>query len=179
MKETTLSIRYARALIDVLAADEHETVRRQFTTVVEMARENPDLLGFLANPFVKDGDKISVIEKIAFRAGLNEKLANFIILLVRQDRMGAIHDIYFSLDRMVTNLRPDIEAVVESPVELSAEDIENIQQRIEPLFGKAVKLNLKINTEILGGIRIKTGDKIIDATVDNSLQLIKQSIIRG
>ena len=179
MKETTLSIRYARALIDAVGEGEHENVRRQFESVIEMIAENSSLLGFLANPFVEDEDKISVVTQIAERAELNEMLRNFIFLLVQKNRVSAIEDMFSSFDRMVKEMREQVEAIVETPIGLSAADLESIESRIAPLFEKKVELKMKITPEILGGVRVRTGDKIIDATVDNSLELIKQSIIRG
>jgi F-type H+-transporting ATPase subunit delta len=179
MKETTLSIRYARALIDALGEGEHENVRKQFESVIEMIAGNNLLIAFLANPFVEDEDKTSVVTQIAQRAELNDLLRNFIFLLVRKNRVSAIEDIFFSFDRMVTGMREQVEAIVETPVELSAADLESIQGRITPLFEKKVELKMKIDPDILGGVRVRTGDKVIDATVDNSLQLIKQSIIKG
>ena len=178
MKETTLSIKYARALIDVLGEGGHENVRGQFESVIEMIAGSDSLIGFLSNPFVEDEDKIDIVVQIAQRAQLNDMLRNFIVLLVRKNRISIIVDTFSSFDRMVREMREQVEAIVETPVELSTADLESIQSRIAPLFEKKVELKMKIDPGILGGVRVRTGDIIIDATVDNSLQLIKQLIIK-
>jgi len=179
MKETTLSIRYARALMTALEPDQYQRVRDDFEEIVTLCRENPDLPAFLNNPFVDDKDKSEIAATFAERIGFDQKLLNFLLVLIREDRLNYIEDIFFSFDKMIKAVRKKIEAEVESAIELSSDQLEKIKTTLRDRFGKEVELKTRLDSRILAGIRIRIGDKIIDSTITNNLQLLKQSIIGG
>ena len=139
----------------------------------------PDVRLFLNNPFIEDEDKAEVVTAIAQCGEFNQKLVNFILLIIRQDRFTYVEDIFYSFDKFVRQRRHKIEAVVESAVELSADEIEKLKGSLKNRFQREIDIKTRLNPQILAGIRVRIGDKIIDATVNNSLQLLKQSIVRG
>ncbi len=177
MKETTLSIRYARALMKALSVKKHERARDDFEGWVALCNENRELRLFINNPFVDEKDKVEITTALAKRGGCDKMLLNFLLVLIREDRFDHLDDIFYSFDKMVRGLREKMAVVVESAVELSAKETKKIAGFLQNRFQRQVEIETEINPQLLGGVRIRVGDKIIDATVVNNLQLLKQSIV--
>ena len=179
MKETTLSITYGRALIEALSPEECQSVHEGFHQLVTLFRENPSVPLFLTNPFVSQADKKEIINTIAGRIGIDGKLLNFFFVLIREDRMAHLEDIYYSFDRVIKSRSDTIEAEVESAIELNSDELEKIKRILHRRFKKDIKLTSKLDPQILAGIRIRVGDKIIDSSVSNNLQQLRQALSGG
>jgi len=66
-----------------------------------------------------------------------------------------------------------------APIELSPEEVEEVKQALREKFGKEVYLDLKVDPSIIGGLRIKIGDFVWDATFKRQLRVMQEIIEKG
>lgn len=137
------------------------------------------LFALLENPKVSFDDKAKVLSE---RLGdMNPQALELVAELVAKGRLAAISDIALEYQRLVDNYR-GIEgaevAEITTAIPLDDEDKLKIAQRITSLVGKPVVLKPIVDANIIGGIIIKVGDKLIDGSIRSKLEALKRDMGR-
>ncbi|HIK37613.1 MAG: ATP synthase F1 subunit delta [Geminocystis sp.] len=162
---------YAEALMSVAQA--HNIVQdigAQVRELKNIFQQCQDLCQFLASPLIKATDKKEVIRK-AFGGQVHPFLLNFLLLLVDRRRIGfaqAIFDEYLGVLRRLNNT---VLAEVTAAVTLSDGQREALVNKIRSLTGaQAVELETRVDPSLMGGIIIKIGSQVYDASVRGQLR---------
>jgi len=169
VRSREIARRYAEALFSLAReqsdVDKIESAYQQVLTDVAGV---PEVSRFLAHPLVSREKKNEMIGK-AFPA-LPGHLRNLIRLLVRNGREDYLDLIY---EEYVT-LRADEEGVIRVQVataqEFSSEDRDRLTERLARALGRRVKLEERLDPELLGGVRLEIDGKVIDGTLRAKLE---------
>ena len=169
---------YAEALMS-LAKEKNITdeIGGNIRSLKTLFDESEDLGTFLASPLVSAEDKKEVIKKIASEQ-VNPFLLNFLLLLVDRQRINvaeAIFDKYLENLRKLNNV---VLAEVTSAVQLYEGEAEKLVEKIKALTGaNGVEIETNIDPDIIGGVIIKVGSQIYDASIKGQLRRISRSML--
>ncbi|MCG8550136.1 MAG: ATP synthase F1 subunit delta, partial [Desulfobacterales bacterium] len=105
-----------------------------------------------------------------------ETLVNFFKILVDKKRSDVIRDVYDDLEIMVNEHKGFVVARVESVVPLDANEIEVLETKLNKVTGKTVTVDNVINPDIMGGLVVKVGDKVVDGSVKRKLDNPKHEL---
>lgn len=167
---------YAKAMFDV--TEETETtdkVLEQFSEVVKTIKENKDLSDVLKTPFILADDKKAILEKI-FSDTTDIYLINFLKVLIDRKKIRYIDDVYQRFVELVNDKKTLENGIVYSVVQLSNEEIKNLEDKMSKKFSRVVKLENKIDESLMGGVFIKIGNKEIDGTVRSRINGLKKEL---
>ncbi len=169
---------WARALFEV--AKEHgllDEVREQLGAFVDALNENRDLMVFFFSPYFsplekKDGLKRAVTDG-------EPVLMNFLEALIERHRMPAIFRIKVRYELLWEDERDLLPVEVTSAIELDKSIVGSIGDRIGKQTKRTVELSSKVDPDILGGIVLRVGNVILDASIRNRLEQLRKQVARA
>ena len=164
---------YARALLS-LTQDSGSTdeVNGLAGSVLTLLNQSQELADFLANPISSADAKKGVLQKILGES-TNTTFLNFLQLLVDRGRVALLIPILTQFQALVREVNQTVLAEVSSAVELSDDQKEAIRQKVKAMTdAKAVELIASLDSSLLGGVIIKVGSQVIDASLRGQLRRI-------
>lgn len=126
------------------------------------AAEHPEFRAVATHPQVSKKQAESLVEGLLDE--VNAEQRNFARLLVDNRRLLVLPEIYALFESLRAEAEKTVNVVVDSAYELSATQQEKIVASLKKRMGREVKLTCKIDGQLLGGIVIRAGDKVIDGS---------------
>ncbi|HLD09793.1 MAG TPA: F0F1 ATP synthase subunit delta [Methylophilaceae bacterium] len=130
---------------------------------------DPQMKAVIDNPKVVAGDLerlfLSVCEKKLDKAG-----ENMVKLLVEYGRLALLPEVAQAFEELKAQDEGMLEAEITAAVKPSDSEVKALVKRLESKFGKKIEASVKVDPEIIGGIKIVIGDTVIDASVRGQLQ---------
>ncbi|MDJ0733774.1 MAG: ATP synthase F1 subunit delta [Nostocaceae cyanobacterium] len=162
---------YAQALMSVAQANNlTEELGTDVRSLLGLLSENDELSTFLGNPFITVEDKKAVINRV-LGDGANAYLRNFLMLLVDRRRIILLADICQEYLALLRQLTQTALAEVTSAVPLTEEQQQTVKEKVKAMTGAVnVELETKIDSDIIGGVIIKVGSQVIDASLRGQLR---------
>ena len=169
---------YARSLFE--AAEENEKldeVREQLGQFADAVDAERELQIFLFSPYFSTEEKVDGLERTVQDA--EPILLNFLKLLVENHRMPAIFRIRRAYDALWEDHNKLLPVAVTSAVELDEETVRHIGDRIQEQTGRTVELSSSVEPDILGGIVVRVGNQVLDASIRNRLESLRKQVVRS
>ena len=169
---------YARALFE--AARDNDVLDRVHDELGEFADAldgERDLQVFLFSPYFSSEEKKDGVKRIVSDA--DERLVNFLELLAERHRMPALFRIRRTFDAMWAEENKLLPVTVTSAVDLDESLVNDIGKRIEEQTGRQVELSSKVDPGVLGGLQVRVGNMVLDATVRNRLEQLRKQVARA
>jgi ATP synthase F1 delta subunit len=169
---------YADALFEAAEAkgnlDEVHTQLEQFT---EEMNESGDMRVLFFSPYFSSADKREAISKAL--SGAEPELVNFLELLAEKHRMPAIFRIRQRFEELWAEERKQLEVNVTSAIELDPSVVEQVGKEIEKQTGRTVELSSSVDENVLGGLVLRVGNVVLDASLRNKLEKMRREIARA
>lgn len=177
MSEAVVAKRYAEALYRLgLEKDSLEQLVDELSIVQEVFQKNKQLDTFLKHPRINNEKKKQFLAE-AFQ-GLHSDALKTIKLLVDRQRTEIIPSIIDHFIHMVNDAKGIAEATVFSVRELAGAEKQHLEQSIAKRFNKSqVKLLNVVDPSIIGGVKIRVGNTIIDGSISRKLRRIERNIV--
>jgi ATP synthase F1 delta subunit len=169
---------YARALFE--AAQEQgrlDVVREQLGEVADALDSNRDLQVFFFSPYFSTKEKQDGLARTLTDA--DPLLTNFLELLIEKHRMPVIFRMRRRLDSLWEQENRLLPVHVTSAIALEDETVAQIGERIGAQTGRRVELTATVDENILGGIVLRVGNAILDASIRNRLEQLRKQVARG
>jgi len=169
---------YSRALFEV--AQEHDNLDdiheqlQQFADELDGSRE---LKVFFFSPYFSSQEKKEGIGKVL--DGADEHFVRFLELLAERHRMPAVFRIRRNFDKLWAEENRVLEVSVTSAVELDRDVVKTIEKRIEEQTGRTVELEAKVDPDVLGGLVLRVGNMVMDASVRNRLERLRKQVAKA
>jgi F-type H+-transporting ATPase subunit delta len=166
--------RYADALFD-LARDGGalETVEADMKAVRKSISASSDLRTLLKSPVYGADAQAKAIEAVAARAGFAPLTRNFIALVAKNRRLFALEAMASAFAQRLAAHRGEVTAEAISAAPLNDDQTRRLRGEIERQLGKAVNLHTRVDPELLGGLIVKVGSKMIDSSLKTKLSRLK------
>jgi len=169
---------YAEALFDV-AKDKGklDAVRDELAQFVDAVEGNRELQVFFFSPYFSSAEKVAGLKRAVSDA--DAELVNFLELLIEKQRMPEIFRIRRQLDELWKQENRRIDVTVTSAVTLEPSVVEKVGEEIERQTGQKVELSSRVDAEILGGIVLQVGNKVLDASIRSRLEKLRKSVAQA
>jgi len=166
---------YAEALFDsAKGAGKLDVIKEQLEQFVDALDGSRDLQLFFFSPYFSSAEKRDGLAKTL--DGAEPELLNFLGLLAEKHRMPAVFRIRDRFDQLWDEENKQLEVTVTSAVELDPELVQRIGSEIEQQTGQTVDLDSKVDPDILGGLVLRVGNKVLDASVRNRLDKLRKNV---
>ncbi len=170
--------RYARALFEATDSLQVETVSESLNVLSEVWLKTANLRTALLNPSLKSEQRIGLVKEVsAAVAPRNVSILNFVMLLVENKRLSLIPEIASQFSWMVDELKKALSLQISSAFEISQTEKEQYEERIRKDFGALAKITWSVNPQLIGGMVIKSGDRLIDSSIRGSLEKMTAQLL--
>jgi F-type H+-transporting ATPase subunit delta len=169
---------YARALFEV--AREHgklDELREQLAQFADALEQNRELAVFFFSPYFSTKEKQDSLGRLL--DGADEELLNFLSLLIEKHRMPVIFRIRAEYERLWDEENRTLPVEITSAIELDQATTESLGKKIGERAGRKVTLAAHVDPNILGGIVVRVGNSILDASIRNRLEQLRRHVAQG
>ena len=182
MTGNVVSRRYAKALFAVGAAKgeaEQKTYGDQLVELSESLLGAPEAMEFFKNPSFSADEKKAVVNQLVGKISADPMVKNFCDLLADRGRVEMLPVIASDYKAMMDAVSGVLTGELITVSELNEDRKSAIKDSLEKRAGKKLELTFDTDKDILGGIVLKIGDKVMDASLKAQLQILKENIKRG
>ncbi len=179
MSNINISNRYATALLEL--AEEKKSLE-EIAVDVELVKNT--LLGskqiqlMLLNPVIKSEKKHQILTEI-FKGRVSDEILDFILFILKKNR----EDLLTMMIKRFLELRDErlgiVDAKVLSTIGFSDEQKKKLQQKLEEVIKKKIRITFKEDKNLIGGFIIKVNDTVYDASIKHQLELLKENFLKG
>ncbi len=164
---------YAQALMGTAqSADLVDKMGEDVAFLRSILKDSDELQAVLASPVVKPETKKGILRQIAGET-VHSYTLNFLQILVDRGRIVFLDSICSQFQTLLRELRQTALAEVVSAVELSDEQKESVRQKVIQISGaRQVELQTSVDPDLIGGVIIKVGSQVIDASLRGQLRRI-------
>jgi F-type H+-transporting ATPase subunit delta len=169
---------YARALFDAAREqDKLDVVHEQLGQVADAVAENRDLQVFFFSPYFSTPEKKEGLRRAL--ADADETVVNFLELLLEKHRMPAIFRIRREFHELWERENRLLPVQVTSAIELDESTVQQIGDAIGKQTGQRIELTSQVDPDILGGIVLRVGNSILDASIRNRLEQLRKQVAKA
>ena len=169
---------YARALFEAaMEGDALDRVHEELDEFADALETDRNLQIFLFSPYFSSEEKKDGVTRIVTDA--DERFVNFLELLAERHRMPALFRIRRAFDSMWAEENKLLPVTVTSAVELDEALVNDIGKRIEEQTGRQVELSSNVDPDVLGGLQVRVGNMVLDATVRNRLEQLRKQVAKA
>jgi F-type H+-transporting ATPase subunit delta len=168
---TGVAGRYASALFELARErDALDAVARDLDALSAMLEDLPELDRALKSPVVKTESKAGIARSLGEKAGFHDLTVRFLGVLGEQQRLDLLTGMVRAFGALVAEHRGEATVEVVSAVPLAPEQEEAVREMAATSLGKTVQLKTAVDPELLGGLVLRIGSRMIDASVRTKLR---------
>jgi len=169
---------YARSLFAVAREhDKLDLIHEQLAQFAAAVSANRDLQTFFFSPYFASPEKEDGLERML--EGVDETLLNFLKLLIEKHRMPVIFRIRAEFERLWEEENRLLPVEITSAVALDPATTQSLGETIGERAGRKVTLSAKVDPDILGGIVVRVGNSILDASIRTRLEQLRRHVAQG
>jgi ATP synthase F1 delta subunit len=169
---------YARALFEVASdQDKLDDIHEQLGEFADAVGENRDMARFFFSPYFSTEEKKEALHKTV--SGADDAFMNFLEALLERHRMPVIFRIRQRFDQFWEEERKLLPVEVTSAVELDKKTVNDIGKSIGEQVGRKVELSSKVDPEILGGVVLRVGNFVLDASIRHRLEQLRKQVAQA
>lgn len=179
-RTTEVGDRYAQALFDL--ADETgalEPVRVDLKSLTAAWGDSADLRRLATSPVIAAEDQQKGLTAIADTANFNPTTRNFLGLLAQNGRARDLTAVIAGFERLYAKKTGVVAAEVVSAQALDAGQMDKIKAALRTALGRDPELSARVDPSILGGLKVKVGSKLFDASLKTKLDQMKFALKRA
>jgi F-type H+-transporting ATPase subunit delta len=173
-----IAVVYARSLFEVAQdQDKLDVVRDQLGAFADALSETRELQVFFFSPYFSTQEKEDGLERAVTDA--DPVVLNFLKLLIEKHRMPVLFRIRANYDALWEEENKLLPVQITSAVELDKEIVSQLGDRIAEQTDRKVDISADVDPEILGGIVVRVGNSVLDASVRNRLEQLRRQVARA
>ncbi len=176
-KSGLVATRYAAALLDMAEDGKAvEAVEKDIISLQGMIAESEDFQKMMQNPLITREQQSKAVLAIADKAGFQELTKNFLGVVVANNRLDILSVIAQAFQRELTKYRGDVEAKVQTAFALSPKQTKDLQKKLSEALGSNVTLDVEVDNDLLGGMVVTVGSRMIDNSVKRKLEMLRRAM---
>lgn len=175
-----VAVRYASAFLD-MAAEQGvvQQVEKDMAELAVMLKDSADLQALIANPLIGRAQQSAAIEALAQQAQFNGLTLRFLGVLAQNRRLAALSSLLKAFDNELRRRRGEIQARVQTAYPLSPAQSKTLQEQLTQAMGAQVTLDVSVNKDLLGGMSVTVGSRMIDDSVRSKLERLQRAMTSG
>ncbi|WP_296815866.1 F0F1 ATP synthase subunit delta [Brevundimonas sp.] len=180
LKADEVSERYARALFELAEeAGELDAVRADLKSLKAMLADSGDLRRLASSPLYSAEDKGKAFVALASQAGFRMTTAKFLGLLTQNGRAAALPGVIAAYERLWARKTGVVAAQVTSAKPLTKAQLDAVKTSLRQALGKDPEIETRVDAGLLGGLKVKVGSRLFDASLKTKLDTLKFALKRA
>ena len=168
--------RYAEAAFQLATRDRSiETWRAELERAA--AETDGQLMDVLANPALPLDQRVDAATRVY--GGLSQPVRNLLLLLVRRGRIEQLPRVVAEFTRLDDRRQNITHATATSAAPLTDLEVRALTARLEQMSGGRIALTTDIDADLLGGLIVRVGDRLIDGSVRGRLERLRNQLASG
>jgi F-type H+-transporting ATPase subunit delta len=171
--------RYAEALINISAEKNLIAQHQQelgFVTDIYGSRE--DFRNFLLNPRTDMESRKELVRSV-FRDRVRNEVLSFLLLLLDKGRIKYLQGIYEEYVRLAEEKQNILDMTITAAAPLEDRQVDGIAEKFRRLYkASSVKASVVIDRSLVGGVRVRIGDKLMDGSIKGRLKELQDILLR-
>jgi F-type H+-transporting ATPase subunit delta len=173
-----IAVVYARSLFEVAKdQDKLDDVRDELGAFADALSDSRELQVFLFSPYFSTQEKEDGLARAVTDA--DPVILNFLKLLIEKHRMPVMFRIRAEYDRLWEEENKLLPVEITSAIELDEPIVKQLGDRISEQTGRTVELSAVVEPDILGGLVVRVGNSILDASIRNRLEQLRKQVARA
>lgn len=163
--------RYAQAIYQAML-EQWQSALNQVQAVLS---KDQALYATLADSSKDFNERAKALEA-ALPKGLPVEITNLLKVLLQEGNLDLVSDVGSALGRVVSGQQAPVKAEITSAVELSEQEKEALRQSLVKQFGADLTFSFRVDPALLGGLRVRVGDSLMDTSVASRLTALRESL---
>ena len=174
---TGIAKRYAKAVFE-LSRDSGEVDRleKDVDALEAALSASSDLRALIASPIYRRSDQARAMAALAPKMELSAPVTGALGLMANKRRLFVLPQLLVELRLRIAQERGEVSADVVSAKKLTKTQSEKLSKALSARIGKDVKLNQSVDDELIGGLVVKVGSKMIDTSIRSRLAALKNAM---
>ena len=171
---TTTSREYAEALFELaVQANVTQETSEGVETVISALMQMPEYRALLASPAISKEERLTALDT-AFRGKIPDILLAILRMMVSRGHVSALNGMARDYEELARGYRGESMAVVTSAVPLKEAETVALREKLEKKLARKITLQCQVNPDLIGGIRVEVDGRVIDGSIRNKLDEIKE-----
>ena len=182
MIDTVVARRYANAIFALGKKDGDEALSARgecLAALGETLAAAPGLDLTLKSPVIGVEEKKAVLDKLLGKLKADQTLRNFCFLLADKERLAFLREISAWYGKLLDEAKGVVRGQIVTAVKLPADKKAKLKESLEKKTGAAIELTFAVDKDILGGMVLKMGDRVLDASLRAQLGILRETFKRG
>ena len=169
---------YARALFEVaLDQEKLDEIHEQLGQFADAVDQNRDLATFFFSPYFSSEEKKDALGRAV--DGADPAFMNFLQALVERHRMPVIFRIRTRFEQLWQEERKLLPVQITSAITLDEAMVRGIGDQIGEQVGRTVELSSSVDAELIGGVVLRVGNVVLDASIRNRLEQLRKQVAQA
>jgi F-type H+-transporting ATPase subunit delta len=166
--------RYATALFDLAReANAIDQVQSDLKFFDALVTSNPDLMRLVRSPVFGADEQARALASVLEKAGISGIAANFLRVVASNRRLFAVRDMIRAFNKLVAAHKGEVTAQVTVAEQLNDTRMNDIRAALREVTGKDVQIDMQVDPSIIGGLKVKLGSRMVDASLRTKLNSIR------
>lgn len=146
--------------------------------VLEALTANPDFGKLMNHPKILKEEKLKVLEEI-FKGRVSDEMTGFMTIIIKKDRFAEMEEIFNYFISKVKEYKGIGVAFVTTPLALNEIQKANVRERLlETTSYQEMEIDYAVDEELIGGMVIRIGDRVVDSSVRTKLEELKRQLLK-
>jgi F-type H+-transporting ATPase subunit delta len=169
-----LAGRYATALFELARdAGKIDDIASELSALKGELSSNDELALLVSSPRIGKAEKIAVVQAIGQSSGLSDLVTNFLGALAQNGRLSALSDAADAFQILAANHRGELTAQVRAAHALTDMQVDALKSKLRAAVGRDIAVDVTVDEELLGGLVVKVGSKMIDSSIKTKLDRLE------
>ncbi|MFQ5623461.1 MAG: F0F1 ATP synthase subunit delta [Paracoccaceae bacterium] len=169
--------RYAQALFELAnEAGKAKEVESDLDSLAQAIADSPDLRGAIYSPVYSRADKVAAMSAVCRKMGLGAEVANTVGLMALKRRLFVLPQMIKAVKALLAADRGEVSAEVTAARKLSSAQSKALAAALKKSFGKDVSMNVAVDEDLIGGLVVKVGSKMIDTSIRSKLSKLQNAM---
>ena len=170
---------YAKSLFELASDaggnDKVVEIADELEQICELMRQDKEVRLFFTSPIIDVPKRSETISAI-FSNRVTDLTLRFLLVLNNKGRLNHLESISVAFDLLVQEAFGRVEVDVFTPTAIDADSINIIKGKVQSMLGKEPVLHPYVDKKMLGGLKLRIGDQLIDGSVQTKLRRLSESI---
>jgi F-type H+-transporting ATPase subunit delta len=177
-RPSTAARRYAEAAFEIAGRDGALDAWRDGLVLAADVLSGEAVGSVVDNPAVPLVQRITVVDRL-LGGRVPQGLQNLVRLLAQRRRLDILPSIAGQYQRLLNRQRGVVQALVTSAAPLTATETDTLREKLAGMTGASVDLEVRVDDDLIGGLMVRIGDQLLDASVRGRLERLRTQLGAG
>jgi F-type H+-transporting ATPase subunit delta len=172
---STIARPYAEALFSAASEKNAADAWLPLLEVLAQAVSQPQIASLAADPRLSDQQTFELLGAVA-PSPLPPELAAFLKLVIENDRLATLPEVAAQFRRLRNDAEGTDDCLIETAFPLSEPQVADLIKRLARKFPRRLKPELRLEPQLIGGVRVTVGDRVLDGSVRARLDAMRAQL---